>query len=144
MSRSSTDVRDLDPSESYRGPAKPSPGLSGPPTRLQRHWLSGEWQEIPLESDSGRVYRVAGGGEAHKVFARRDYEKVHIGLSLKPEDATPAQIAHENREARRHGTGAIYDAKGRCHVSTRGSQNRELRRRNQLNPDAGFGDYAGR
>jgi hypothetical protein len=76
-------------------------------------------------------------------------------LSLKPEDATPERVEAENESARKHGTGAWFDANGECHTSTRGTQNREMRRqsiRNQelpvrmpglVNLDAGYGDFCG-
>ena len=49
-------------------------------------------------------------------------------MSLLPEEATPERIAQENEEARRHGTGARYDGKGECYLSSRGVRSRELRR----------------
>lgn len=115
------------------------------PMKLQRHWLTGKWQEVPYETDGGRVvYATEGGREAVKVLERVDYNRVHCGLSLKPEDVTPERIAHENEMARRHNTGVHYDSRGNCHTTSRRSQNRELRRRGKMNNDAGYGDYAGR
>jgi hypothetical protein len=73
-----------------------------------------------------------------------DYDRECVALSIKPEEATPERIAEHNEQARRHNTGAFYDRDGRCMTSTRGSQNREMRRRNYINNDAGFGDFAGR
>jgi len=80
-----------------------------------------------------------------------DTGKDHIckAMSIKPEEATPARIAWENEQSKRHGTGAYYDKQGNCYTPTRGSRSKEMRRphrggfRYQDN-DAGYGDYAGR
>lgn len=135
---------DLGDAETVEVSGPPLEDASGRLTKLQRHWLTGELRRVPCESLSGRVTLVAGDAESVRILPRRDYEKVHLGLSILPEKATPARIAEENRQARLHGTGAVFDSKGRCHISSRGCQNKELKRQNQMNPDAGYGDFCGR
>jgi len=124
------------------GPGDASGAIPAPYTQLQRHWLTGEWQEVPIQG--GIITRVAEGGDCEKVLPRRNYERELIGLSIPPEQATPERIARENAETKRHNTGACYDRYGRCFTSSKRSQNRELRRRGQQNNDAGDSDYAGR
>lgn len=65
-------------------------------------------------------------------------------LSIPAEQATPERIARENAAARKHGTGAVYDRDGNCHLPTRGSRAREMRRLNRQDNSAGYGDWAGR
>lgn len=116
------------------------------PYKLRRHWLTGEWEELPCEGSG--VIRVIEppGGTIPRCCNPWDASKDHTdrGMSIMPELATPERIAAENAEARQHGTGAVYDKRGVCHLPTRGSKNRELRRRRLQNNDAGYGDHAGR
>lgn len=120
-------------------------GVAQPPTKWMRHWLTGEWVEVPLETSGGRVIvAVEGGRETTRVLSRRDYNRELKPLSIKPEEATPERVRQYNEDSRRHNTGAVYDKEGRCFTSSRQSQNREMRLRGKINNDAGFGDYAGR
>lgn len=122
----------------------------------KRDIFSGELVET-LESGQGRQVIFRGSlpyGEATVRGRRGDpwdtgRDHVALAMSIKPEEATPERIAHENKMAKRHGTGAYYTPDGRCHTPTRGSRAKEMRRphrggfRYQDN-DAGYGDYAGR
>jgi len=123
--------------------------------RFVRDLFSGELVERPSEGGGRQV--IFRGAEPKHYRPRRlgapRYERICKGLSLKPEDATPERIEQENADAQKFGTGCWFDSNGECHTSTRGSQNREMRRqtiRNRerqqpglMNLDAGFGDYAG-
>lgn len=123
------------------------PSDSGPRQRFVRDLFTGELKQVPA-GEGGRQVIFRGSVPKHydptPSHIAANYDRELRGLSLMPEEATPERIAAENEECRRHGTGARYDAYGRCLTSTRGSQNRELKRRGKINNDAGFGDYAGR
>lgn len=127
----------------------------GASVRLLRDCLTGELKELPSEGGGRKIiFR----GATPPVTGRRrqadpyDNGKEHVdrGMSLKPEDATPERVAHENEQCKRHATGAWYDLKGLCHTPTRGSRAREMARPhgpNQLrfqDNDGGYGDCCGR
>lgn len=64
-------------------------------------------------------------------------------LSIKPEEATAERVTEYNEKAQHHGTGAYYTPDGVCHLPTRASRSKELRRRGMQDNDAGYSDYAG-
>jgi hypothetical protein len=79
----------------------------------------------------------------------RGKDHVDVGMSIKPEEATPEKIAALNENAKRQGTGAYYSPDGLCHTPTRGSRAKEMRGRLTIDfgfqdNDAGYGDCAGR
>lgn len=90
------------------------------------------------------VIREAGKEPVRRAAGNLWQDHACKAISIKPEEATPERVARENAEAKRHGTGAVYDKDGVCHLSGRGSRAREMRRLGRMDNDAGFGDYAGR
>lgn len=122
--------------------------------RFVRDWFTGELKELPSE---GVGRQIIFRGATPPVTGRRrladPYDRgrdhISIGMSLKPEDATPERIAAENEACRRHGTGAYYTPDGLCHTPTRGSRAREMARPHHggyhyQDNQAGYSDRAGR
>ena len=114
-----------------------------------RDLFSGELVERP-ESGQGRQLLFVGAlpyGDATVGAKRRKkawHNRVNLAMSIKPEDVTAERVDAENELARKHGTGAFYDDRGRCHTEGRDIESKEMRRRGFQNNDAGFSDYAGR
>lgn len=137
-------------SEVVQGDLNDSEGiLEARTTRFRRNIFTGELEEVPSEG-GGRQILYRGSAPKHynpKPVGTPNYDRVCRPLSLKPEEATPQRIEAENEAARKYGSGAWFDKKGQCHTSTRGSQNREMKRRGDMggtpmaNFDAGYGDY---
>lgn len=118
----------------------------GQSVRFYRNLFTGELEAVPSDG-GGRQIIFRGSAPKHydpTPVGTPNYDRVCRPLSLKPEDATPARIEAENEAARHHNTGCWYDAKGQCHTVTRGSQNREMKRKNMANFSGGYGDYCGR
>lgn len=52
----------------------------------------------------------------------------------------PVQVAEVNAQAKKHGTGVVYDKRGRAHVPTREARRREMKVRGFRDNDAGYSD----
>lgn len=108
--------------------------------RFVRDWFTDELIEVPYTENVVTTSRKSP-SKRNAWDSKNDF--VCKAMSLKPEDATPSRVEAENEAAKKHGTGAWYDMNGRCHLPTRGSRSREMRRRGFMDLDAGYGDWAG-
>jgi len=127
-----------------------SGAIESRPTRFIRDLFTGELREVVSDGGGrriifrGSVPKHYDPTPAHVNPWGRGKDHINRPLSIKDEEATPERIERENEDARRHGTGARYDAAGNCHVPTRGSLARECRRTHRQDNDAGYSDYPGR
>ena len=114
-------------------------------TRFVRNWLTGELEEVPRDNTNGRTIIARetpkfGIGHGRRAPRRAWQNHVSRPLSLKPEECTPERIEQENADAKYYGTGAYYTRDGLCHLDTRGSRARELRRKKMRDGDGGYSD----
>lgn len=70
-------------------------------------------------------------------------DHVSLAMSIPPEQATRERIERENAQARHAGTFAYYTPDGECHLPTRRSRAKEMRRRGYQDNQAGYSDYGG-
>lgn len=110
--------------------------------------MAGVYERCDIEIRPGRrlIGRIKDVAPPVKRRARGNMwaDNVCKAISIAPEQATPERVAKENAEAKRHGTGAVYGKDGQCHLPTRGSRARELRRLGKQDNDAGYSDFGGR
>lgn len=105
--------------------------------RMRRHWLTGEWEEVPYELVDGRavISRIEPdyAPERHGYAYNRPFESTSLAIHAD-------QVKSFNEAAHAAGTGAYYKPDGTLVCESRGARNRELARRGQGDADAGYGD----
>lgn len=108
--------------------------------RMRRHWLTGEWEEVPYELSNGRavIARIEpeGGVTGHANTAYGSATPfTSTSLAIHPD-----QVRSFNEAAHAAKTGAYYREDGTLVCESRGARNRELARRGYGDADAGYGD----
>lgn len=113
--------------------------------RVRRHFLTGELEEVPFESDNGKIVYVYGDEDAAKEQRRVGpaISELHPwtsrALGVVPEDF--AKRTRELKQAGIYGE-AYYDRRnhGRLVCTSRKARNKVLALRNMGDADAGYGD----
>lgn len=116
-------------------------------TRLRRHFLTGELEEVPFESDNGKIVYVYG-DEDKAVEQRRVGPAITefrpwVSRAL---GAVPEDLARRNSELKQAGLfgKAYYDPRRRGSLvcTDRKTRNAVLKLRGFGDRDAGYGDRA--